>query len=257
MLMCNEGVIEGERRHGEVEMEFAHANRVATMGRLSASIAHEVSQPIAAAVANAYAALRFLAADPPDLVEARLALGRIVKDGRRASDVIGRIHDLVKKAPPRQEGVAINAAVLDALGVTRGEVAKNGVAVKTQLAEHLPIIQGDRVQLEQVILNLIVNAVEAMSGTGEGPRDLQITTAKCGANSVLVAVRDSGPGMSSASLDRAFEAFYTTKSGGLGMGLSICRSIIDAHGGRLWASANTPHGAIFQFILPVDPGRGS
>jgi C4-dicarboxylate-specific signal transduction histidine kinase len=257
MLMCNEGVIEGERRYDEVETDFAHANRVATMGRLSASIAHEVSQPIAAAVTNAYAALRYLAAEPPDLEEARRALGRIVKDGRRASDVIGRIHALVKKAPPRKETVEINEVILDALSVTRGEVVKNGVRVKTRLAEHLPMIQGDRVQLEQVVLNLIVNAVEAMSGTSEGPRELHISTGKGGSNSVLVAVRDSGPGLSSASLARAFEAFYTTKPGGLGMGLAICRSIIDAHGGRLRATANAPHGAIFQFMLPADPDRGS
>ena len=244
---------EGERRYRAVEMELAHANRVATMGQLSASIAHEVNQPIAAAITNAHSALRWLGARPPDLEEVRQALGRIVRDGNRAGDVIGRIRDLIRKAPPRKDGLEINEAILEVIALTRGEVVKNGVSVQTQLAEGLPLIQGDRVQLQQVILNLIVNAVEAMSGVGEGSRELLISTGKAESDGVLVAVRDSGPGLAPASLERLFGAFYTTKPGGLGMGLSICRSIIEAHGGRLWATANVPQGAVFQFTVPAHP----
>ena len=246
-------VREGERRYRAVEMELAHANRVATMGQLSASIAHEVNQPIAAAITNAHSALRWLGARPPDLEEVRQALGRIVRDGNRAGDVIGRIRDLIRKAPPRKDGLEINEAILEVIALTRGEVVKNGVSVQTQLAEGLPLIQGDRVQLQQVILNLIINAVEAMSAAGEGSRELLISTGKAESDGVLVAVRDSGPGLAPASLERLFGAFYTTKPGGLGMGLSICRSIIEAHGGRLWATANVPQGAVFQFTVPAHP----
>jgi C4-dicarboxylate-specific signal transduction histidine kinase len=244
-------VRESERRYREVEIELAHANRVATMGQLSASIAHEVNQPIAAAVTNAYAALRWLDVRPPDLEEVRQALGRIVNDGNRAGDVIGRIRDLIKKAPPRKDDLEINETILEVIAMTRGEVVKNGVSVRTQLAEGLPLIQGDRVQLQQVILNLIINAAEAMSGTDEGLRELLISTGNAESDGVVVAVRDSGPGLTPASLERLFEAFYTTKPGGLGMGLSICRSIIEAHRGRMWATANVPHGAVFQFTVPA------
>jgi PAS domain S-box-containing protein len=204
-------VREGERRYRAVEMELAHANRVATMGQLSASIAHEVNQPIAAAITNAHSALRWLGARPPDLEEVRQALGRIVRDGNRAGDVIGRIRDLIRKAPPRKDGLEINEAILEVIALTRGEVVKNGVSVQTQLAEGLPLIQGDRVQLQQVILNLIVNAVEAMSGVDEGSRELLISTGKAELDGVLVAVRDSGPGLAPASPERLFGAFYTTK----------------------------------------------
>jgi C4-dicarboxylate-specific signal transduction histidine kinase len=230
-------------------MELAHANRVATMGQLSASITHEVNQPITAAVTNAHAALRWLGAQRPDLEEVRQALGRIVKNGNRASEVIGRIRALIKKAPPRKDVLEINEAILEVIALTRGEWVKNGVSVQTQLAEGLPVVRGDRVQLQQVILNLIINAVEAMSGVSEGSRELLISAAKAESDGVLVAVRDSGPGLAPAILERLFEAFYSTKPGGLGMGLSLCRSIIEAHGGRLWATANVPQGAIFQFTL--------
>ena len=244
---------ESERRYREVEVELAHANRVATMGQLSASIAHEVNQPIAAAVTNAYAALRWLGAQPPDVEEVRRALGRIVDNGKRAGDVIGRIRDLIRKAPPQKDGLEINEAIREVIALTRSEVVKYGVSVQTQLAQGLPLIQGDRVQLRQVILNLIINAVEAMSGAGEGSRELLISTRKAELDGVLVAVQDSGPGLAPASLEHLFEAFYTTKPGGLGMGLSICRSIIEAHRGRLWATANVPQGAVFQFTLPAQP----
>jgi PAS domain S-box-containing protein len=242
---------EGERRYREMQMELAHANRVATMGQLTASIAHEVKQPIAATVSNAQAALRWLGRQPPDLEEARQALAHIVQDGKRAGDVVGWIRDLIKKAPPREDRLDINEAVREVIELTRGEAAKNGVRVRTQLANGLPRIQGDRVQLQQVMLNLIINAMEAMRGVSDGPRELLISTGTSDTGDVRVAVRDSGPGLTPAALERLFEPFYTTKPGGLGLGLSICRSIIEAHGGRLWASANVPRGAIFQFTLSM------
>jgi C4-dicarboxylate-specific signal transduction histidine kinase len=243
-----------ERRRAEEERQaLAHANRIATMGQLTASIAHEVNQPIAAAITNAQATLRWLSAARPDLEEARQALRRIVENGNRAGEVIGRIRALITKAPPRKDDVAINDAILEVVALTRGEAVKNGVSVRTQLAEGLPIIEGDGVQLQQVILNLIVNAIEAMSGTNEAPRDLLIGAEKADPDGVLVAVRDSGPGLAPETLERLFDAFYTTKASGMGMGLSICRSIIEAHGGRLWASANLPRGAVFQFTVPADP----
>jgi PAS domain S-box-containing protein len=235
------------------QAELAHVNRVATMGQLTASIAHEVNQPIAATVTSAQAALRWLDRRPADLEEARHALAQIVKEGIRAGDVIGRIRDLIRKAPPRKDRVEINEAVREVIELTRGEAVKNSVSVQTKLANGLPLIHGDRVQLEQVLLNLIINAVEAMSGVSEGARELLVSTGKAQAGDVLVAVRDSGPGLAPATLERLFEPFYTTKSSGLGLGLPICRSIIEAHGGRLWASANVPRGAIFQFTVPEHP----
>jgi PAS domain S-box-containing protein len=244
---------DSERRYREVQMELAHANRVATMGQLTALIAHEVRQPIAAAVINAQAGLNWLDAQPPDLEEVRQTLGCIISDGMRAGDIIGRIRALIKKAPPRKEDLEINEAVLEVIALTRAEVLKNGVSVRTQLAEGLPLIRADRVQLQQVIFNLISNAVEAMSGVGEGARELLISTGRNASNGVLVSLRDSGPGLDPKSLDRLFEAFYTTKAQGMGMGLSICRSIIEAHGGRMWAGANEPRGAVFQFTVPLEP----
>jgi PAS domain S-box-containing protein len=239
-----------ERAYSQAQMELAHANRVATMGQLSASIAHEISQPIGAALSYANAASHWLAAQPPNLEEVRRDLGFIVESGVRASEVIDRIRALVKKAPPRKDKVDINEAILEVVALTQNEMANNSISVRTQLAEALPAIQGDRVQLQQVILNLLINAIEAMSGTSERPRELLISTAKTDPEGVLVAVRDSGPGLAPESIERLFESFYTTKPAGLGMGLSICRSIIEAHHGRLWATSNTPRGAVFQFTLP-------
>jgi PAS domain S-box-containing protein len=242
---------ESERRYRETLMELAHTNRVTTMGQLTASIAHEVNQPITAAVINAEAALRWLGAQPPDLEEVREALGLIVEDGTRAGNVIGGIRALIKKVPPRQAWLDINEAIREVAALTRGEAAKTGVSVQTDLADGLPLIYGDRVQLQQVILNLIINAIEAMSGVAETPRALLISTGRAEPGGVLVAVRDSGPGLDPASLEHLFDAFYTTKSGGMGMGLAICRSIIEAHEGQLCASANEPRGAVFQFTLPL------
>jgi PAS domain S-box-containing protein len=242
---------ESERRYSEMQMELVHANRVTTIGHLSASIAHEVNQPIGATLNNASAALHWLSKEPADLEKARQALNRIFANGNRASEVIGRMRALFKKAPLRTEDVDINGAILEVIGLTRGEVMKNGISVQSHLVEGLPLIQGDRVQLQQVIMNLIINAVEALSSVREGSRELVITTGKGELDDVLVVVRDSGPGLSSAGLERIFEAFYTTKPGGLGMGLSICRTIIEAHGGRLWVTAAQPQGATFQFTLPA------
>ena len=254
---AEEEIRESERRYSEIQMELAHVNRVTTMGELSASIAHEVMQPIAATVNNAKAALNWLNAQPPNLEEAREALGETVKEGNRTTDVIGRIRALIKKAPPRKDALEINRTILECIGLIRREIVKNGVSMQTQLAEGLPLIQGDRVQLQQVILNLIINAVEALSSVREGARELVITTGKGEPDGVLVVVRDSGPGLSSAGLDRIFEAFYTTKPGGLGMGLSICRTIIEAHRGRLWATAAQPQGATFQFTLPAQSNQAA
>ena len=247
--------LESERRYREIEMQLAHANRVATIGQLSASIAHEVNQPIAATVTNAQAALRWLGARPPDLDEVRQALGRILRDGNRAGDVIDRVRGLTKKSSPRQDLLLINEAILEVIALTRAEAVKNGVRVNTELAEDLPLIQGDRVQLQQLILNLIINAFQAMTGAGEGPRELLISSGKAeeDGRGVLVAVRDSGPGLALANIEHLFEAFYTTKPGGLGMGLSICRSIVEVHNGRLWASPNVPRGAVFQFTVGANP----
>jgi signal transduction histidine kinase len=186
----------------------------------------------------------------PDLIEARLAIDRVVKVGTRASAVVGRIRDLIKKAPPRRMRVEINVAIREVIELTRHEALKNGVSVHTELGDDLPTIDGDRVELQQVILNLIFNAVEAMKDMTEGPRDVLITTGKTESAETLVSVRDSGPGLAPEVRDKLFQPFETTKSTGMGLGLSICRSIIEAHGGRLWASANAPRGAVFQFTLP-------
>jgi C4-dicarboxylate-specific signal transduction histidine kinase len=248
---AEETLREGAQRYHQAQLELAHANRVATLGQLSASIAHEVNQPIAAVANNASAALRWLGKGPPDLEKARQALSRILANSNRAGEVIGRMRALLKKAPLRKEYVDINEAILEVIAFTRGEVTKNGISVKTQLVEGLPVIQGDRVQLQQVILNLIINGVEAMNSVAERPRELVISTGEAPSEGVLIGVRDLGPGLPLVSPERIFDAFYTTKPSGLGMGLSICRSIIEAHGGRLWANANIPRGATFQFTLPA------
>jgi PAS domain S-box-containing protein len=239
-----------ERRRAEEERQaLAHANRITTMGQLTASIAHEVNQPIAAVVTNAQAALRWLNMQPPDPEEVRQALDRIVRNGRRAGDVIGRIRALVAKAPPRNDQLDINEVMLDVIALTRSELRGSGTALQTQLADGLPLILGDRIQLQQVMLNLIFNAVEAMSEAHAGSRELLIRTDQDRPGGVLVAVQDSGPGLKPESIDRLFDAFYTTKPGGMGMGLSICRAIVEAHGGRMWATANVPQGAAFLFSL--------
>jgi signal transduction histidine kinase len=240
-----------ERQYREMQSELAHANRVATMGQLTASIVHETKQPITAARTYAAAALRFLDKNPPDVAEVREALTCIVNETGRASDVVDRIGSLIKKAPPRKEVVDLNAAILEVTALTHSEAVKTGVTVGTQLAGELPRIQCDRVQLQQVMLNLIVNAIQSMSGVEDGNRELHISTVSIEPEGVCVAVRDTGHGLRPESLPRLFEPFYTTKPDGMGMGLSICRSIIEAHGGRLWATNCEPRGALFQFTIPA------
>ena len=233
----------------QMQSDFAHMNRVSMMGELAASLSHEITQPIASARNNARAAMNFLDRQPPDLREVREALGCVVDDADRAGNIIGRIRDQIRKAPPRKDHFDLNAAISEVIVLARSAIINNGVSVQTRLADRLSPVHGDRVQLQQVVLNLILNAVEAMGSVETGVRELLISTEQ-DHTGVLVVVRDSGPGIDPAHLERVFEAFYTTKSSGTGMGLSICRSIIDAHGGRLWADANEPRGAVFQFTLP-------
>jgi signal transduction histidine kinase len=240
-----------ERQYREAQMALAHANRVATMGQLTASITHEVSQPITATVTYALAARRWLSVKPPDFGEVSEALAGIIKQANRASEVIERIRALIKKAPPLKDAVSINDAILEVVALTRTEATNNSVLVRTQLAEGLPPVEGDRVQLQQVMLNLIVNAIQSMSGVEDGNRELHISTVGMESEGVCVAVRDTGHGLSPESLSRLFEPFYTTKPEGVGIGLSICRSIIEAHGGRLWAIPREPQGALFQFTIPA------
>jgi C4-dicarboxylate-specific signal transduction histidine kinase len=236
----------------EAHVDLTHVDRNTTTGRLTASIAPEVTQSIASIVTNAQAAQNFLDHRPPDLDEVRQALNCIVRDAYRASDVIYRIRGLFEEAPPKKERVEVNGVIRDVLELTRGEATKNGVSVLTRFAEPSLAVQADRVQLQQVILNLIINAVEAMSSMREGARELLICTENAVTNAALVAVRDSGPGLDLRSVDRLFEAFYTTKVHGMGIGLAICRSIIEAHGGQMWAGANEPRGAVFQFTVPLE-----
>ncbi len=229
-------------------------NRVSMMGELAASLSHEITQPIASARNNARAAQNFLEMQPPDLGEVREALSCVVGDADRAGQIIDRIREQIKNAPPRKERFDLNAAINEVIILARSVTNRNGISVQTQLSARLVPVPGDRVQLQQVLLNLILNAAEAMDSVEEGPRELLISTEQDQAG-VLVAVRDSGPGIDPAHLDRVFDAFYTTKSSGTGMGLSICRSIIHAHGGELWAEANQPRGAVFQFALPGTDGQ--
>jgi C4-dicarboxylate-specific signal transduction histidine kinase len=245
---------ENEQRYREAQMELAHANRVAVMGQLTASIAHEVNQPNTAVIASAQAALSWLDHQPPALEQTRRALTRAIENGIRSSEVIERIRDLVKKSPPKRDSLAINNVIGQVIELTQAEAARHDVSIQTIFADRLPKVIGDRVELQQVTLNLILNAIEAMSETTGGKRELLIQTARADAESIRVSITDSGPGLSAEGLARLFEPFYTTKSGGLGVGLSICRSIIIAHGGRLWATANEPRGAVFQFTVPIDDG---
>jgi PAS domain S-box-containing protein len=258
----------------EAQNELAHVSRLTVMGELAASIAHEVNQPLAGMLTNANASLRWLAGDSPDLAEARDAIQRIVRDGNRASDVITRMRALIKKAPAAQEPIAINAVIQEVLALTQPELRRNRVLLQTEFADDPPIVLGDKIQLQQVILNLVMNAIEAMNGIAEGARELQVSSQRMtgtrfdpgketvpagevnepGQSFVLIAVRDSGPGLDPAQLEHVFETFYTTKSLGMGMGLAISRSIIEAHHGWLWGSPNKPRGAIFQFTLPCQPG---
>lgn len=231
--------------------ELAHANRVAMMEQLSASIVHELTHPLSGVITNTETASLWLEDEPPNLGEALRALARAARDGKRASDIVSRVQALVRNAPPQKDGVNINEGIIEIIGLTRGEAVKNRVSVRIELDESLPLIQGDRVQLQQVILNLIVNAVEASGSRQAGPREILVRTAKTDPAGILVSVADSGPRIDAANLKHVFDAFYSTKPSGLGIGLSVCRSIIEAHGGRLWTDANALGGADFQFTVPV------
>jgi signal transduction histidine kinase len=272
-----------ERQHAEAELrkrevslreaqiELAHFNRITTMGELLTSIVHEVSQPLTGIVTNANAALRFLAGDSPDLTETDKALRRITRDGKRAGEIVARIRALAKKAPPQKDSLNLNDNIAEVIAMVRDRLRENRVLLELKLASDLPAIFGDKIQLQQVVLNLLVNAIEAVNELPEGPRELMVSSElvnqteaeskEAGADHqastvtecrhVLVTVRDSGSGLDPQRLDRLFDAFYTTKPQGLGMGLAICRSIIQAHGGRLWAKPNAPRGAVFQLTLPI------
>jgi C4-dicarboxylate-specific signal transduction histidine kinase len=230
--------------------EIARESRITILGQLTASIAHEITQPMASARINARAAMNFLTNLSPELGEAREALASVVGDIDRAGDIIDRIREHIRKAPPRMDRLDLNDTINQVIDLARSAIAMNAVTVQTRLCTPLPSIEGDRVQLQQVIMNLILNAVEAMSSVDEAARELVISTEQCQTGSILLTIRDSGPGIDPDNLERIFGAFYTTKSGGVGMGLAIARSIIDSHGGRLWAAANEPNGSVFRFGLP-------
>ena len=257
VVCTNVDVTERKRAHDErerlrqLEADLAHINRVSTMGELAASLSHEILHPIATARNNARAGMRFLELNPPNLNEVREALGCVVRDADRAKDIVGRIRNQIKRAPPRKMRFGLNEAVNEVIVMVQSAIAKNGISFSTRLMDGLVPVQGDRVQLQQVLVNLILNAVEAMSSIEDGTRELSIRTEQSQTGGILVAVHDSGPGVDPVNLERVFEPFYTTKTSGIGMGLSICQTIINGHGGRLWMSANEPRGAVFQFTLPA------
>jgi PAS domain S-box-containing protein len=240
-----------EEQLNRARAELAHVARVTTVGELTAAIAHEVSQPLTGLVTSGNACLRWLAGEPPNLEAAKRAVERMINDGTRAGEVISRIRAMVRNSPPRRDKLNINDTLMEVITLIRGEVQRNSISLRTELFNDLPLVPGDRVQLQQVILNLIVNAIDAMSGVDRTQRELSIASAMDEQNGVLVTVGDTGMGLDPASLDRLFEAFYTTKADGMGMGLAISRTIIEAHDGRLWATPNVPHGAIFRFTLPT------
>ena len=237
------------------QAELAHVTRVMTLGELMASIAHEVNQPLAAVVTNGQAGLRWLALETPRLDEVRAAVERIVRDGNRASQVIQRIRALAKRTPPEMVSLDINDVVREAIQLVQREVFRHGALLKTELTSALPAVLGDRVQLQQVVVNLVMNGVEAMATITDRPREIVIRSQPHDGGQVLVAVQDSGIGIDSENAERLFTAFFTTKSSGMGMGLSVSRSIIMAHGGKLWVSPNADHGAAFQFTVPSEGGR--
>jgi len=244
-----------ERKRTEEELqqtreELARVSRVTTLGELTAAIAHEVNQPLHGLLSSGNACLRWLANDTPDLEAARRAVERMIRDGSRAAEVISRIRALVKKSPVRKTPLNINDVVAEVLSLVRVAIQHDRIALRTSLADDLPLILGDRIQLQQVILNLVVNANEALRAVTDGPRELVITSTKDASNDVLVTVSDTGPGFDGAKLENIFDPFYTTKPEGMGIGLAVSRSIIEAHGGKLWAAPNEPRGAVFQLTLP-------
>jgi PAS domain S-box-containing protein len=248
---------ENDRRYREMQTELAHANRVAAMGQLTASIAHEVNQPLTGVITYGDACLRWLDGEVPRIDQARNAVEQMIGSARRASDVIARIRALSRKDALETAQLDINKAIDDVIALIREEINIHGVSLQLDLGASLPPVDGDRIQLQQVIMNLLMNGIQATSRVTGRPRELRIRTLAHGSDQILVAVEDSGPGIEPENIDRVFKAFFTTKPGGMGMGLSICRSIVEAHGGRLWATANVPHGATFQFTLPVNADTAS
>lgn len=236
----------------EARSQLAHIARVTTLGEMTATIAHEVNQPLTAVLINGNACLHWLDAEPPDLSEARKNIANIVRDANRASGIVVQVRDLTKGLPPENDWLRVNELILATTLLIDREIQRNQISMQTQLSDDEPLIQGDRVQLQQVLLNLLLNAIEALSSVSIGSRHLVIATTKKDLKSVLVSVYDSGNGFPSNDLDRLFDPFYSTKSDGMGMGLTISRSIVESHGGRIWATSNSPCGAVFQFTLPID-----
>jgi C4-dicarboxylate-specific signal transduction histidine kinase len=246
-----------ERKHVEgalrdAQAKLAHVVRVTTLGELAASIAHEVNQPLAAVVANAEACLRWLDRGTPDLNAARRSVGWIIDDGNRASEVIRRVRALANKTEIEKVPLDVNEVVRETIPLVQRELISHQVLLRMELAPALPMILGDRVQLQQVIINLVMNGIEAMQSVTDRPRELVVRSGQDEPGQALISVADCGVGIAAENVDRLFNPFFTTKSGGMGMGLSICRSIMEAHGGRLWATATVPHGSMFQFTLPVN-----
>jgi len=243
---------QAEEQVNLLRAELAHVTRLTTAGELTAAIAHEVNQPLTGLVISGNACLRWLSGEAPNLPAARRAVERMINDGSRAGEIISRIRAMVKKSPPRRDKLSINSTLMEVIVLIRGEVQRNNISLRTEFCDELPLVPGDRIQLQQVILNLIMNAIDATSGVAHSQRELLVASAKDGPSGVLVTVQDSGTGLDEASLDRLFDAFYTTKAHGMGMGLAISRAIIEAHGGELWATPNVPQGATFQFRLPTE-----
>jgi C4-dicarboxylate-specific signal transduction histidine kinase len=245
-----------ERRRADEALRTAQAElervaRLTAMGELTASIAHEINQPLAAIVSQGGAGLRWLNRDAPELDEARDAFARVVNEGQRAADVIRGLRSLAKKSGPQLTTLDIDDTIREVLSLANGEVQRHGVTLRTDLAVGDQPVVGDRVQLQQVLLNLILNGIDAMKAVTDGTRELGVSSALAGPDGVLISIEDSGPGLDPTVAQRIFEPFVTTKPDGLGMGLSICRSVIDAHGGRLWVSPGVPHGTRFHFTVPT------
>ena len=236
----------------EARSQLAHIARVTTLGEMTTTIAHEVNQPLTAVLINGNACLHWLDAEPPDLNEARKNIANIVRDANRASGIVVQVRDLTKGLPPENDWLKVNELILATTLLIDREIRQNQISMQTRLSDDAPLIQGDRVQLQQVLLNLLLNAIEALSSVSVGSRHLVVASAKKDSKSVLVSVYDSGKGLPPDDLGRLFDPFYTTKSDGMGMGLTISRSIVESHGGRIWATPNSPCGAVFQFTLPID-----
>lgn len=235
----------------EARSQLAHIARVSTLGEMTTTIAHEVNQPLSAVLINANACLHWLDADPPDLNEARKNITNIVRDANRASKIVVQVRDLTKGLSPVKDWLRINEIILATTALIDRDIRQNQISMQTQLCDDVPLLKGDRAQLQQVLLNLLLNAIEALRLVDVKSRNLVIATAKRDSNSVLISIQDSGIGFPSSDRDRLFDPFYTTKAGGTGMGLSIGRSIVEFHGGHIWATPNSPRGAVFQFSLPI------